>query len=108
LLIEKRSERDRRGRCINAAPKRIGAGEGWGGTGRKAEGLRVPGKRVIVLSMGAKSKIRKDYPDGQEAHENPRSPIELPTFRGKGLRPGVDLDDSAALLELMNRSHDPD
>jgi len=28
--------------------------------------------------------------------------IELPTFRGQGLRPGVNLDDSAALLELMN------
>lgn len=33
----------------------------------------------------------------------PRHPIELPTFRGDpaGLAPGVDLDDSAALLELM-------
>jgi len=28
------------------------------------------------------------------------APIELPTFDGR-LRPGVDLDDSAALLELM-------
>jgi len=27
--------------------------------------------------------------------------IELPTFRGSGLQPGVDLDDSAGLLELM-------
>lgn len=26
------------------------------------------------------------------------------TVKGKGLRPGVDLDDSAALLELMDRS----
>ena len=32
----------------------------------------------------------------------------LPTFRGQGLRPGVNLDDSAALLELMeSSSHDP-
>jgi len=30
-----------------------------------------------------------------------REPIELPTFGGEGLQPGVDLDDSAALLELM-------
>jgi hypothetical protein len=28
---------------------------------------------------------------------------KLPTFRGKGLRPGVNLDDSAALLELIER-----
>ena len=26
---------------------------------------------------------------------------ELPTFRGRGLQPGVDLDDTAALLGLM-------
>jgi hypothetical protein len=27
---------------------------------------------------------------------------KLPTYRGQGLRPGVNLDDSAALLELMH------
>ncbi len=27
--------------------------------------------------------------------------VELPTFRGDGLQPGVDLDDSSALLDLM-------
>jgi hypothetical protein len=32
----------------------------------------------------------------------PRRPkVDLPTFRGKGVQPGVDLDDSAALLDLM-------
>jgi plasmid stability protein len=30
-----------------------------------------------------------------------REPVELPTFAGSGLQPGVDLDDSAALLDLM-------
>jgi hypothetical protein len=33
-------------------------------------------------------------------------PIKLPTFKGKGLRPGVDLDDSAGLLEIMQGSRD--
>ena len=28
-------------------------------------------------------------------------PVKLPVFRGTGLQPGVDLHDSAALLELM-------
>jgi hypothetical protein len=28
--------------------------------------------------------------------------VVLPTFRGDGLRPGVDLDDSASLLDLMD------
>jgi Arc/MetJ family transcription regulator len=30
------------------------------------------------------------------------APLALPTFRGDGLQPGVDLDDSAALLDLMD------
>ena len=29
-------------------------------------------------------------------------PVDIPTFAGKGLQPGVDLDSSAALLELMD------
>jgi len=32
---------------------------------------------------------------------------QLPTYRGRGLQPGVDLDDSAALLDLMEGSDDP-
>jgi predicted transcriptional regulator len=31
----------------------------------------------------------------------PRRPLALPTFRGDGLQPGVDLDDTASLLDLM-------
>ncbi len=31
----------------------------------------------------------------------------LPTFRGNGLQPGVDLDDGAALLDLMDRLDGP-
>ena len=30
-----------------------------------------------------------------------REPVRLPTFKGRGLQPGVDLHDSAALLALM-------
>ncbi len=32
----------------------------------------------------------------------PRARVQLKTFRGRGLQPGVDIDDSAALLDLMN------
>ena len=35
-----------------------------------------------------------------------RPPVKLPTFRGKGLRPGVDLDDTASLLEVMDENGD--
>ena len=32
--------------------------------------------------------------------------IELPTFSGRGLQPGIDLDDAANLLELMESGDD--
>lgn len=35
-----------------------------------------------------------------------RSPVYLTTVDGEGLLPGVDLDDSAALLELMESDRD--
>ena len=37
-----------------------------------------------------------------------REPVHLITVGGHGLRPGVDLDDSANLLDLMDRSNDSD
>ncbi len=36
------------------------------------------------------------------ASDGPREPVALPTFRGDGLRPGVDLDDTATLLDVMD------
>ena len=33
-------------------------------------------------------------------------PVQLTTFRGRGLQAGVDLDDSASLLDLMERGDD--
>lgn len=35
-----------------------------------------------------------------------RQPVKLITTSGQGLQPGVDLDDSAALLELMDKADD--
>ncbi len=36
-----------------------------------------------------------------------RSAINLPLFHGTGVRPGVDLSDSASLLDLIEGKHDP-
>lgn len=36
-----------------------------------------------------------------------RVPVRLTTVSGGGIQPGVDLDDSAALLALMEESSDP-
>ena len=33
--------------------------------------------------------------------------VKLPTYGQGGLQPGVDLDDSAALLDVMERAHAP-
>ena len=33
---------------------------------------------------------------------SPQSSVELPTFKGRGLQPGVDLDDTSALIDLMD------
>ena len=38
---------------------------------------------------------------GRRQGRAPRKRIRLPTFKGTGVRPGVDLDDSAALLDVM-------
>ena len=37
-----------------------------------------------------------------------RSPVSLTVFEGQGLQPGIDLDDSATLLELLEAAHDLD
>jgi hypothetical protein len=36
-----------------------------------------------------------------------RRKVKIPTFGGRGLQPGVDLDDSAGLLALMESDRDP-
>lgn len=36
-----------------------------------------------------------------------RTAVRLTTVGGRGILPGVDLDDSAALLDLLEGSHDP-
>ncbi len=38
----------------------------------------------------------------------PRAPVRLTTFRGDGLVPGVDLDDSAGLQEVMEQGDGAD
>ena len=37
--------------------------------------------------------------------KHPRKPVKLTTASGHGVQPGVDLDDSAALLAFMERPH---
>lgn len=52
------------------------------------------------LSAVIADAVRSSFARGDEAAA---TAVDLPTFKGDGLAPGVDLDDSAALLELMER-----
>jgi hypothetical protein len=51
-----------------------------------------------VLRRGLEALESRAQPGRKPA----RPRVRLPTFRGRGLQPGVDLDDSASLLDLMN------
>ena len=52
-----------------------------------------------TLTAVIEDALRESLSRGPEGARRER--VRLPTFRGEGLRPGVDLDSSASLLELM-------
>lgn len=63
---------------------------------------RAAVERGTTLTAVIEDALRRALaPAGAERRE----PFRLPTFHGDGLRPGVDLDDTAALLDLMDE-HD--
>lgn len=69
---------------------------------QKAKQLAVKTHRTLtaVIEDALRETISRRDPI---AAKSPRA--KLPIFDGKGLQPGVDLDDSSALLDLMD-SHD--
>jgi len=44
---------------------------------------------------------------GRRKGAQKRRPVRLTTFRGSGLQPGVDLDDTASLMEVMESGDAP-
>lgn len=52
-----------------------------------------------VMADALRSEISRHQAPAQ------RPPVELPTGSGDGLLPGVDLDDTAGLLDLMGEGH---
>jgi len=56
-------------------------------------------ERGTTLTAVIEDALRRALAPGAAAR---RAPVSLPTFRGDGLQPGVDLDDSASLLDLMD------
>jgi len=65
---------------------------------RDAKALAARQGRTLtsLIEEGLRERLSRAEPG------EPRQPIELPTFRGGGgLRPGVNLDDNAATLEML-------
>lgn len=62
-------------------------------------GKQVALERSCTLSELAEESLQRAIA-GQQAGGRPK-PSRPPTFRGRGLQPGVDLDNSVSLAEIM-------
>jgi hypothetical protein len=60
---------------------------------------RYAASRKMTLTALLDQALRELLARNQLRKERPS--VSLPSFKGRGLQSGVDLDDSAALLELM-------
>ena len=67
----------------------------------KAYALRSGKTLTAVIEDALRESLTR-----QQARQAPRPPVKLTTVGGQGLQPGVDLDDSAALLALMEEADD--
>lgn len=66
---------------------------------RETKALAVRSGRTVTKVIEdalRETLVRRDVSPSDEGEV-----VSFPTFRGDGLMPGVDLDDSAALLDLM-------
>jgi hypothetical protein len=64
-----------------------------------AEAKQVAARTGRSLTDVVEDALRESL---QRRHRPARRAVELPVFGDEGLQPGVDLDDSAALLDLMD------
>ena len=71
---------------------------------KEAKQLAIQRKKSLtaIIEDALRESLSRQNTAGQ------RPPVHLPTCSGKGLLPGVDLDDSASLLDLMERTDDSD
>lgn len=66
-----------------------------------AEAKATAARTGRTLTEVIEDALRESLARHQQKPEDHRR-AQLPTFKGKGLQPGVDLDSSAALLDLMD------
>ena len=65
-----------------------------------AEAKQVAARSGRTLSQVIEDALRQAF--AARPARGARKPVRLVTFRGRGLRAGVDLDSSAALLDAMD------
>jgi|HubBroStandDraft_3_1064219.scaffolds.fasta_scaffold01619_7 hypothetical protein len=70
-----------------------------------AEAKQRAARRGVTLTAVVEEALRESF-SRQEAREE-RKPVNLPSHGHGWLRPGVDLDNNAALLDLMESEDDP-
>jgi hypothetical protein len=70
---------------------------------RQAKALAARTGRTLTALI--EDGLRETLARHSRGQERPR--VALPTFKGRGLQPGVDLDDTAGLLDIMDGSRDP-
>jgi hypothetical protein len=71
-----------------------------------AEAKRVAAANGKTLTAVIEDALRESLT--RKSTSRKRSNLKLPTFRGKGLHAGVDLDNSAAVLSVMDNDRDSD
>lgn len=69
-----------------------------------AEAKKVAAASGSTLTAVIENALRESF--GRRDERPARAKVKIPTFRGRGLQPGVSLDDSAGLLELMESDRD--
>ena len=66
-----------------------------------SEARRLAAETGRTLTAVIEDAVRESLARRRQTRK--RVPARLTTFRGSGLQPGADFDDSAALLDLMER-----
>ena len=71
-----------------------------------SEAKRLAAEERSTLTAVLEDALREMLSRRKQQRSRPR--MSLPTFNGRGLQPGVNLDDSSALLDLMEGRDAPD
>lgn len=69
-----------------------------------AEAKMYAARKGVTLTAVIEDALRQTL--AQQDQVESGKPVRLSTVTGNGLQPGVDLDDSAALLAIMDESSD--